>query len=274
LSAPGYPRMMATRSIVTSQPDIECDVCARRLLRGESPETFLAAGQRRIVCELCAPRATHEGWLRETGSPSVSLPPLRPRRGRNLFDRLRQVGKSNGASTEASARSRPAEREPQEYEFLDGSSGAVDEPLGQTEPDELRTREPSTSGAERSDRAQAPDSAVAVAGPSLATVRSGGRVERAIALFNAGEHPRRVAGVARSLGAPGVSVRPDKDFGSLVSIVIAWELCWYRYGVDIDDEDAGARVLAQGTELTELDREERLSNAVADEFGVLSLSAA
>jgi hypothetical protein len=268
--------MMATRSIVTSQPDIECDVCARRLLRGESPETFLAAGQRRTVCELCAPRATHEGWLRETGSPSVSLPPLRPRRGRNLFERLRQVGKSNGAPAETAARSRRDEREPQEYDFLDGSAGAADEPEDQTEPDDLDTRGLPSSGAARSDRDQAPDgaSAVAAAGPSLATVRSGGRVERAIELFNAGEHPRRVAGVARSLGAPGVSVRPDKDFGSLVSIVIAWELCWYRYGVDIDDEEAGARVLAQGTELTELDRDERLANAVADEFGVLSLSAA
>ena len=94
----------------------------------------------------------------------------------------------------------------------------------------------------------------------------------AIAIFNAGEHPRRVAGVARSLGAPGVSVRPDKDLGSLVSIVIAWELCWYRYGVDVEDPEAGARVLAQGTELSELAREERVANAVADELGALSLT--
>ena len=54
---------MATRSIVTSQPDVECDVCERRLLRGEQPDHFIAAGRRRIVCELCAPRAAHEGWM-------------------------------------------------------------------------------------------------------------------------------------------------------------------------------------------------------------------
>jgi hypothetical protein len=59
---------MATRTIVTSQPDVECDVCERRLLRGEQPDVFLAAGRRRIVCELCAPRAAHEGWLRGTDS--------------------------------------------------------------------------------------------------------------------------------------------------------------------------------------------------------------
>src|SRR5450755_680516 len=137
----GYARLMATRSIVTSQPDVTCDVCDRRLLRGEHPETFLAAGQRRTVCELCAPRATHEGWLRETGSPSVSLPALRPRRGRNLFDRLRGAGKSNGASTETSARSRAEERKPQEYDFLDGFSGVQDDALADHEPDGLRTRE-------------------------------------------------------------------------------------------------------------------------------------
>ena len=86
--------------------------------------------------------------------------------------------------------------------------------------------------------------------------------------------PRRVAGVARSLGAPGVSVRSAEHLGSVVSIVVAWELCWYRYEVDLDDEDAGARVLAQGTELSELPREDRLANAVADELGALSLAAA
>src|SRR5258707_6964925 len=79
---------MTTRTIVTSQPDVACDVCERRLLRGEQPDVFLAAGRRRIVCELCAPRAVQEGWMRESDRQSVSLPPLRPRRGRSLFDRL------------------------------------------------------------------------------------------------------------------------------------------------------------------------------------------
>ena len=92
---------MATRTIVTSQPDVECEVCERRLLRGEQPDVFLAAGRRRIVCELCAPRAAHEGWMRETDSQSLSMPPMRPRRGRSLFDRLRQVGKAPGDATGA-----------------------------------------------------------------------------------------------------------------------------------------------------------------------------
>ncbi len=253
---------MATRSIVTSQPDVTCDVCDRRLLRGEHPETFLAAGQRRTVCELCAPRATHEGWLRETGETPVSVAPLRTRRGRNLFDRLRQAGRPNGASAEEVATSAPDSREARVYDVLDDPSA-----------DELLAPAPETAAA---------GPAPVFAGGQLASEQRPAssapgvdeRVERAIEMFNAGEHPRRIAGVARSLGVAGVSVRPDKDLGSLVSIVIAWELCWYRYGVDIDDQEAGVRVLAQGTELSELAREERLANATADESGALTLSAA
>jgi hypothetical protein len=278
----GYARLMATRSIVTSQPDVTCDVCDRRLLRGEHPETFLAAGQRRTVCELCAPRATHEGWLRESGSPSVSVAPLRPRRGRNLFDRLRQAGKPNDAAPRAAARSRSEESERAVYDVLDDLSAGSDEllevPVDEVSPAD---RAPVFAGADQLDRGEPEgtiDGAISPAGSDLflgsTSMHTGGIVERAIDMFNAGEHPRRVAGVARSLGVPSVNVRPDKDFGTLVSIVVAWELCWYRYGVDVEDRDAGARVLAQGTELSELAREERLANAVADELGALSLIAA
>jgi hypothetical protein len=92
-SATRYPGLLvATRSIVTSQPDVACDVCMRRLLRGERPDVFLAGGRRLTVCELCAPRAAHEGWLRERDAQAVSLPPARPRRGRGLFSRLRLRG--------------------------------------------------------------------------------------------------------------------------------------------------------------------------------------
>ena len=273
---------MATRSIVTSQPDVACDVCERRLLRGEHPETFLAAGQPRTVCELCAPRATHEGWLRDTGEPAVSVAPLRPRRGRNLFDRLRQAGKPSSASAEVDATSRRARRRSGVYDVLDDVSGSADEllavPVGEAS---QAGQPPAFAGGEGPDHGEEPAGVSAAGGRAVAepvpsAVRSpdGGRVERAIEMFNAGEHPRRVAGVARSLGVPGVSVRPDRDLGSLVSIVIAWELCWYRYGVDVDDQDAGVRVLAQGTELSELAREERLANAAADELGALSLNAA
>jgi len=52
--------------------------------------------------------------------------------------------------------------------------------------------------------------------------------------------------------------------------VVAWELCWYRYEVDLGDEAAGALVAAQGTELGELPQEDRRANATADEHGALA----
>jgi len=69
-------------------------------------------------------------------------------------------------------------------------------------------------------------------------------------VFNAGEYPRRVASLTRSLGAPEVSVRAGEAVASSIVIVIAWELCWYTYEVDLDDmQGAQARAIAQGTEL-------------------------
>src|ERR1700728_938501 len=81
---------MATRSIVTSQPDVECDVCERRLLRGEQPDVFLDAGHPRMVCELCAPRAAHQGWKRGSEEQLLASSSLTGRRGRGLLGRLRQ----------------------------------------------------------------------------------------------------------------------------------------------------------------------------------------
>ena len=97
------------------------------------------------------------------------------------------------------------------------------------------------------------------------------KASRAVELFNGSEHPRTVAGVARSLGAPAVSVRPS-DEASVVGIVIAWELCWYRYEVDLADGPAGVRVSGQGYELTELSPEDQDANAAADEHGGLALA--
>jgi hypothetical protein len=99
------------------------------------------------------------------------------------------------------------------------------------------------------------------------------KMARALDVFNASAHPRRVAGVARSLGAPAVTVLPSETEGSIVSIVVGWELCWYRYEVDLADEASGVQVTGQGAELTELTAEELTANAAADERGRLALGA-
>ena len=72
------------------------------------------------------------------------------------------------------------------------------------------------------------------------------------------------------MGLPLVSVRPVPEHPSVVSLVIAWELCWYRYEFDLADEDAGVRLSAQGQELDELSRADREANAVCDDRGLLS----
>ena len=224
---------MATRSIVTSQPDVACDVCGRRLLRGELPDVFLAGGQRRTVCELCAPRAAHEGWLREADRHSVSLPPSRARRGRNLFERLR------------------SQREPISARAVEDFAGeglgivpaaAVEQGYQTESYDFLASRSPGDPESDASDGAHERRGSLEGSHSGGAALTAGElKVERALEVFNAGEHPRRVAGVARSLGEPSVAVRPLADSGSVVSIVVAWELSWYRYEVDLGDEAAGAR---------------------------------
>jgi hypothetical protein len=112
-----------------------------------------------------------------------------------------------------------------------------------------------------------------VAEPALPIGRADEAVERAVEVFNAGEYPRRVAGVARSLGVPGVSVHAVEDGGNAVVIVVGWELCWYRYVVDFDQEPVEARCIAQGTELKELPREDRLANAGVNDAGAVLASA-
>ena len=227
---------MATRTIVTSQPPVVCDVCERRLLRGEHPELFLAAGQPRTVCELCVPRAVHAGWMRESEQPLSAPAAPRPRRGRSLFERLRAAGRPGEDARPAGAQAAHGTVELEPYDFL-GSDEEADAA--------------STAVGERG-----------AGEPNVARL--------AVELFNAGEHPRRIAGLMRSLGEPTVSVLPVDGVDGLVSVVVAWELCWYRYRIDVDAAGAGMEVV-QGTELAELSREERAANAVADPLGVLAL---
>jgi hypothetical protein len=268
---------MATRSIVTSQPDVECDVCERRLLRGEQPDVFLAAGRRQLVCELCAPRAVQEGWLREAIGRTDAPLPRRPRRRRSLFARLsvpsraRQITGSPNGRSETSGAQPTYDGTQEPYEFLDAPGQAAAAPVpargaAMTTPagDLELVHDAAVDGHSYmpNDGDLAPAGAVAAPDSQL---------QLAVAAFNAGEHPRRVAGVARALGAPAVSVRYSEHARSVVMIVIAWELCWYRYEVDLDEVAPIARAVGQGTELGELMREESVANAHADESGTLRL---
>ena len=226
--------MARTRDIHTNQLDVACDVCGRTLLRGEHAEHFLAGGERRMVCDLCTARAQHEGWIRESGADHLELRQPHRERGRGFIDRLR------------TRRERPSrERGSRDVEELE-----LDMPAEEPARPEPR-REP------RHIRAV----------PTNAELK----MQRALDVFNASDHTRTVGGVARSLGAPAVSVRPRTDRPSVVAITVMWELSWYRFEIDLSDEAGGVRREAQGDELAELAPEEQEANAAADERGALHL---
>jgi hypothetical protein len=96
-----------------------------------------------------------------------------------------------------------------------------------------------------------------------------GQLARAVALFNASEHPKMLAGVIRSLGAPYVHVGPLHD-EVVVEVLVAWELCWYRFDADLEGDIVHKR--SQGYELTELGGELPDANAAADPDGRLALA--
>jgi hypothetical protein len=255
---------MERKSITTSRAAVACDVCGRTLLRGENADAFIANGSRRMVCELCTARAANEGWIREGADNALGVRRNGPRGGRSLLGRLKPPRRAAAPEVELPYRRRissnvdlivPGTRvtTPVEHdEPVIAADTAPNEPDGAPQAP-LESREP------RHVRAV----------PTNADLK----MARALDVFNLSAHPRRIAGVARSLGTPMVSVLPSEVEGAIVSIVVGWELCWYRYEVDLADEAAGVRVLGQGAELSELTDAEQLANAVADERGRLVLAA-
>ncbi|MEA2386048.1 MAG: hypothetical protein QOJ22_222, partial [Thermoleophilaceae bacterium] len=214
------------------------------LLRGENSDVFIAGGSRRTVCELCTARATHEGWIREGLDLTAGTRRAGSGRRRSLLSRLRG-GNGNGRYDDLP----PGGAE----ELYDAPAAPpVEQAPVLEEPAYEPPREP------RNVRAV----------PTNADLK----MSRALELFNASDHPRKVAAVARSLGQPIVAVRPSETEGSVVSITVAWELSWYRYELDLADESAGVRLIDQGTHLDELGDDERLANAAADERGELQLA--
>jgi hypothetical protein len=225
---------MTRKSISTSAPAISCDVCGRTLLRGENADIFLHGGTRRTVCELCTQRAAHEGWIREGLDDAATRARANSGRSRSLLARLRpRRADAHALQEQAAQEAAPAAAEPEPEPALP----------------------------------QSPRSIHAV--PTNADLK----MSRALDIFNASGHPRTVSGVARSLGAPVVAVRPSLTEGSVVTIVVGWELSWYRFEVDLADESSGPRVTGQGTELAELDAADQVPNAAADDGGMLHLVA-
>ncbi len=229
--------IVAPRDIRPSGQDTVCDVCGRTLLRGEHADAYVDGTARHQVCELCKERALQEGWVREGTVAAYADGGEAPERRRSWFARLRS--RRDGGSVIAL-------QAPTLRDDLDGNAWSAN---GVVAP----SREPRHVRAVPASMEQ--------------------KMASAAELFNGSEHPRTVAGVARSLGAPGVSLRPSTTSPSLVTVTVWWELCWYRYEVDLSDSVPSVRQVAQGYELSELAADEQQANAVSDERGTLQLTA-
>ncbi|HET8566672.1 MAG TPA: hypothetical protein VFL77_09400 [Solirubrobacterales bacterium] len=96
--------------------------------------------------------------------------------------------------------------------------------------------------------------------------------ELAVARFNSSEPGRTVAGLARTLGRPQVSLGAAAGAPDEVRITVAWELSWYQWGVDVGDELRPVFELDKGREIDQLDAAARQWNAAVDEDGRISLA--
>ena len=99
------------------------------------------------------------------------------------------------------------------------------------------------------------------------------RLERAALRFNGSDAARTVGGLMRTLGRPSVSVGAAAGSPSEVRITLAWDLCWYQWGVDLGDDLRQVFQIDRGTEIDQLDGSARQWNASAGEGGRISLGA-
>ncbi len=268
---------MNTKAINTSGVDTSCDVCGRTLLRGEHAEYYLnGGGARRAVCDLCTSRAAQEGWIREGTVPAFDAGDTRSERRRSLLSRLRGRRAPAAAppaprGTSPSAALGGARSEPRPA-ALSRQRGRRAEPptppaSSSTLGDELDRQswgELAPAPARARDQPREPRQVHAI------PASDDHKIASAVEQFNGCEHRRTVAGVARSLGLPTIAVLPSGTHPSIVDVVVSWELCWYRYEVDLSQDKPHVRVSAQGYELDELSELERTANATADESGGLT----
>jgi hypothetical protein len=275
---------LTRKSITTNPAVVTCDVCGRTLLRGEHHDVFLSGGQRRSVCELCTGRAVHEGWIREGLDDVVARKRDGRGRGPSFLSRLRTRREAPPGQRELTPDELPYARPRRNVERIEEDVFPEDDAFDAPPPQRVEPAHAEFFDAPEPAAPAAPAPAAVHAEPLDHTLYESRsvhgvptnadlKVVRAMELFNQSPQIRTVAGVARTLGAPIVSARPSRTEGSVVTIVVAWELSWYRFEVDLGNEAAGVRVAAQGSELFELDTIDQTPNAAADDGGRLHPAA-
>jgi hypothetical protein len=210
-----------------------CGVCGRTILSGETTREYVTPdGEHVAVCDLCRDRVEAAGWAR--AGEHVAAEPERRREPLGFRGRrwIRQR--------------------------VEGARARVEKPEAENGEEPRRAR-PSTAEAtparRRLPRYEPPDR----------------RLRRAIDQFNASEHRRTVAGLARSLGPPRVAAVTGPEAPDEVRLTVAWELSWYQFEVILADERTIVRALAKGDEISELGEDDRTWNARAGDDGKLEL---
>jgi hypothetical protein len=239
---------------------VACDVCGRTILKGEGTETFISPDRRRHeVCDLCFARAEHHGWIRE--STAGDLPALpRPEPRRSLLGRLRR----RRPQPELEPSARPGDQAGLgEQEALRAGNGSEPGEWDGSHPDSAP--EAQDASKRRRPRTRPKDPRHVRALPATPEAR----VERALELFNGSEHQRTVAGLARTLGPAWVAAIPDLAQPSSVTVVVAWELSWYRFRVDLGDPADPVTLVENGEEIDQIDETLREWNATMDAEGRL-----
>jgi hypothetical protein len=232
---------------------VTCDVCGRTILKGERTEAYVApGGDRRTVCELCFTRAEHHGWIRAATAEGLPSRALRDEPRRSLLGRLRRRSEPPPPAPAPRWEAEPANGWESAY---DDTPSPADEPAAEQQPLAPPPRPRSRPKDPRHVRA--------------VPTNAEGRIERALELFNASAHQRTTAGLARTLGTPWVTAAPDGDQSSLVTVLVAWELSWYRYQVDLGDELDPVVLVEKGEELDQIDESLRDWNATLDAEGRL-----
>jgi hypothetical protein len=237
---------------------VSCEVCGRTILKGERTETYLApGGHRHLVCELCFVRAEHAGWIRESAADALPTRASRPQERRALLGRFRRRRDDHERDV--------PERTTASFERV--ADPATEAPFAF---EEAATAEPGPDPARPRRREPPQDPRHVRAVPTTAEVK----VERALELFNSSEHQRTVAGLARSLGYPWATAVPDSTAPSAVTVVVAWELSWYRYRVDLGDTADPVALQEKGDEIADIDEALRRWNAGLDTDGRLVVGGA
>lgn len=85
-------------------------------------------------------------------------------------------------------------------------------------------------------------------------------------LFNASQFRRTIAGVAKALGEPRVSITPLSGVNAELVLTFAWDISWYQYRVSPESAQP-VRISERGHDIDELETGYQGWNAVVHDDG-------